>query len=97
MKGVSSRRVFFRHALRNALIPFVTVVAVSFGGIMGGAVVTETVFAWPGMGQLFVTSLNALDFPTLLTFLILGAANVILFNLIADILYGVIDPRIRYS
>lgn len=97
MKGLSSRAVFFRHALRNALIPLVTVVALSFGGVMGGAVVTETVFAWPGMGQLFVTSLNALDFPTLLTFLILGAANVILFNLIADILYGVIDPRIRYS
>lgn len=97
MKGLNSRAVFFRHALRNALIPLVTVVALSFGGIMGGAVITETVFAWPGMGQLFVTSLNSLDYPTLLTFLILGAANVILFNLIADILYGVIDPRIRYS
>jgi peptide/nickel transport system permease protein len=97
MKGLSGRKVFFRHALRNALIPLVTVVAIGFGGILGGAVVTETVFAWPGMGLLFTTALNALDFPTLLTFLILGAANVILFNLIADILYGVIDPRIRYS
>jgi peptide/nickel transport system permease protein len=97
MKGLSSRAVFFRHALRNALIPLVTVVALGFGSIAGGAVITETVFAWPGLGSLFIQAANLPDYPTLLAYLMLGAATVILFNLIADILYGVIDPRIRYS
>lgn len=98
MKGLSNFRVFTRHALRNGLIPLVTVVALAVGGITGGAVVTETVFAWPGMGQLFIeSSLNFPDFPVLLAFLLLGAAMIIIFNLVADILYGLIDPRIRYS
>jgi peptide/nickel transport system permease protein len=96
-KGLSSRTVFFRHALRNALIPFVTVVAIDFGGVASGAVITETVFAWPGMGLLFLDALNDRNYPILLAMLLLGATSVILFNLIADILYGVIDPRIRYS
>lgn len=96
-KGLSARNVFFRHALRNALIPLVTVVAISFGGIAGGAVVTETVFAWPGLGSLFFNSLGLPDYPVLLAYLMLGAASVITFNLVADILYGIIDPRIRYS
>src|SRR5260370_39415410 len=97
MKGLSSRAVFFRHALRNALIPLVTVVALGFGGIAGGAVITETVFAWPGPGSLFIQAANLPDYPTLLAYLMFGAAPVILFNLIADILYALIDPRIRYS
>lgn len=98
MKGLSSFRVFTRHALRNGLIPLVTVVALAFGGIAGGAVVTETVFAWPGLGQLFIqSSIDTPDFPVLLAFLLLGAAMIIFFNLVADILYGLIDPRIRYS
>lgn len=97
MKGLASRTVFFRHALRNALIPLVTVVAIGFGGIMGGAVVTETVFSWPGLGRLFLQAADGRDYPTLLAYLLLGAACVIVFNLIADILYAVIDPRIRYS
>ncbi len=96
-KGLSSRTVFFRHALRNALIPLITVVAIDFGGIAGGAVITETVFGWPGLGQLFIHSLNLPDYPMLLAYLLLGAACVITFNLISDILYAVVDPRIRYS
>ena len=96
-KGLSSRSVFFRHALRNALIPFVTVVAIDFGGIASGAVITETVFAWPGIGLLFLDSLDDRNYPVLLALLLIGATSVITFNLIADILYGVIDPRIRYS
>jgi len=96
-KGLSSRTVFFRHALRNALIPLVTVVALSFGGIVGGAVITEQVFAIAGMGSLFFTALNLPDYPILLAYLVLGSTSVILFNLIADVLYAVIDPRIRYS
>lgn len=97
MKGLGTRRVFFRHALRNALIPLVTVVAISFGGIAGGAIITETIFAWPGLGRLFLVAINFPDYPTLLAYLLFGAASVIFFNLVADLLYGVIDPRIRYS
>jgi peptide/nickel transport system permease protein len=96
-KGVSPRATFFQHALRNALIPFVTVVAVDFGGIFSGAVITETVFAWPGMGLLFFDALNDRNYPILLAMLLIAATSVIMFNLIADVLYGVIDPRIRYS
>jgi peptide/nickel transport system permease protein len=96
-KGLSSASVFFRHALRNALIPLVTVVALGLGGIFGGAVITETVFAIPGLGHLFLDALGLPDYPILLAYLVLGAGAVITFNLIADLLYGVVDPRIRYS
>lgn len=96
-KGLTLRIVYFQHALRNALIPFVTQVAIDFGLIVGGATITETVFAWPGLGRLFFTALQARDFPILEAMLLLGSASIILFNLVADILYGVIDPRIRYS
>lgn len=96
-KGVSTAGTLFRHALRNALIPLVTVVALDFGGVAGGATVTEGIFAWPGMGLLFFQSLQARDYPVLLAMLMLSAFFVVAFNLIADILYAVLDPRIRYS
>jgi peptide/nickel transport system permease protein len=96
-KGASIPSVLFRHALRNALIPLITVVAIDFGSIAGGAAVTENVFSWPGMGELFFNSLDSRDYPVLLAMLILGAVFVIAANLLADILYAVIDPRIRYS
>ena len=96
-KGVGPVSILFRHALRNALIPLVTVVALDFGSVAGGAAITEGVFAWHGMGLLFLDSLSRRDYPVLLAMLMIGAAFVIVFNLIADILYGVLDPRIRYS
>ncbi len=96
-KGVSTVAVLMRHALRNALIPLVTVVAIDFGAIAGGAAITETVFAWPGVGRLFLDSLDARDYPVLLAMLVIAAVAVVTANLIADILYAVIDPRIRYS
>ena len=96
-KGVSSVRILTRHALRNALIPLITVVALDFGAVAGGAAVTEGVFNWPGMGLLFIESLENRDYPVLMAMLLLGAVFVIGFNLIADILYAVMDPRIRYS
>jgi peptide/nickel transport system permease protein len=96
-KGANTSSVLIHHALRNALIPLITVVAIDFGSIAGGAAITETVFAWPGMGQLFIASLEARDYPVLLSMLVLGAVFVIIANLLADILYAVIDPRIRYS
>ncbi len=96
-KGVSALRLYGRHALRNALIPFITVVALDFGTVAGGAAITEGVFAWPGMGQLFLDSLESRDYPVLLAMLSIGAVFVIFFNLLADVLYAVVDPRIRYS
>jgi peptide/nickel transport system permease protein len=96
-KGLSSRVVFFRHALRNALIPLITVVALAFGGIFGGAFVTESIFAWPGLGLRFLNAINGRDYPVLLALLMLASTGVVVFNLVADILYGVVDPRIRYS
>jgi peptide/nickel transport system permease protein len=96
-KGLSSVAVFFRHALRNALIPFITVVAIDFGGIASGAVITETIFAWPGIGYFFYDALTTENYPVLIAMLLLAAASVIFFNLVADILYAVVDPRIRYA
>ncbi len=96
-KGVNMPSILLGHALRNAVIPLITVVAIDFGAVAGGAVLTEGIFAWPGMGSLFLSSLDSRDFPVLLAVLVLSAILVIAFNLIADILYAVMDPRIRYS
>lgn len=96
-KGLGSRVVLFRHALRNALIPLITVVTLAFGGIFSGAVITETVFAWPGLGSRFLDALGARDYPVMLAMLLLSSAAIIVANLVADVLYAVTDPRIRYS
>src|SRR6266700_829512 len=92
-KGVAPATLLIRHALRNAVIPLITVVALDFGQIAGGAAITEGVFAWPGLGLLFIDSLNRRDYPVLIAMLMLSAFFVIAFNLIADILYAVMDPR----
>lgn len=94
-KGVSQARVLFRHALRNSLIPVVTVVAIDFGIILGGAVLTETVFGWSGMGRLLVDALRVQDVNVVQAWLLVTAVLVVVFNLIADLLYGFLDPRIR--
>jgi peptide/nickel transport system permease protein len=96
-KGVGSSSILIRHALRNAVIPLITIVALDFGAIAGGATITEGVFAWPGLGLLFIDSLDRRDYPVLIAMLMLSAFFVIAFNLLADILYAVMDPRIRYS
>lgn len=96
-KGLSERRVILKHGLRNALIPFVTIAAIDIGGLFGGLIITEQIFSWPGTGQLFLNSLGNGDYPVVLPALMVTAAFVILFNLIADILYGILDPRIRYG
>ncbi len=96
-KGLGQLQVLVRHGVRNALIPVITVVALDFSSIAGGAAVTETIFAWPGLGRLFLSALQSRDYPVLLAMLLLSAVVVIIFNLLADILYGVLDPRIRYS
>ena len=96
-KGVVERRVIMKHAFRNALIPLITVVAIEFGGLFAGIITIETIFTLDGMGYYFVNSLFASDPYPVMAWLMVVATMVILFNLIADILYGVFDPRIRYE
>jgi peptide/nickel transport system permease protein len=86
-----------RHALRNALIPLVTVVAIDIGAVFGGAIITERVFSWQGMGALLVQGVVQTDVNILLAWLMVTSVFVVLFNLIADVLYAVLDPRIRYG
>ncbi|GGM43063.1 peptide ABC transporter permease [Longimycelium tulufanense] len=94
-KGISQARVIFRHAFRNALIPVTTLAALSFGTLFTGAVLTETVFGWHGMGSLLVTAVRQFDPNILMGWLVVVAIAVVVFNLIADILYVFLDPRIR--
>ena len=96
-KGLSRSRVMVRHALRNALIPIATVVAIDTGTLFGGAVLTERVFSWQGMGSLLVQGINQVDVNVVLAWLMVSAIIIILFNLAADILYAFLDPRIRYG
>jgi peptide/nickel transport system permease protein len=96
-KGLAERSVVLRHALRNAAIPVLTVIGLQIGALLGGAVITESVFAWPGMGKLIVDAIFFRDFPVVQTVLILSATVFVGINLLVDLLYTVIDPRIRYS
>ena len=94
-KGLSRRRVVVRHALRTALIPMATITALDFASLISGAVITETVFQWRGLGDFLVTSINQRDAYAVLAWLLVVAVAVIVFNLIADLLYALLDPRIR--
>jgi peptide/nickel transport system permease protein len=96
-KGLAERVVIFKHALRNALIPVVTVVGLEFGTLLSGAVITETIFAWPGLGQLLVGSILARDYPVVQGAVLLVAISFVLINLLVDLLYAAIDPRVRYD
>jgi peptide/nickel transport system permease protein len=96
-KGIRERRVVFRHAVRNALIPVTTVVALNVGAIAAGLIITEQVFQWPGMGPLFITSINGGDYPVALAWVMITVGAVVIFNLLADVVYALLDPRIRYA
>lgn len=96
-KGVPRRDVIFKHAFRNALIPLVTVMALDIGALFGGLVITEQIFSVPGMGRLFIDSLVQGDANVLVVWTVIVAGFIIAFNLLADVLYGVLDPRIRYA
>ena len=96
-KGVPRRRVIWSHGVRNALIPLVTVVAIDIGVLFGGLIITESLFSIRGMGKLFIDSLGDGDVNVLTPWLVITAAFVVLFNLVADVLYGVLDPRVRLS
>jgi peptide/nickel transport system permease protein len=94
-KGLSSEQVLWRHVLPNALIPVVTVVGYNFGASLTGAIFVESVFAWPGLGNLFMTSIANRDYPVLQGIFLVTSLSVVLANLMTDLLYGVIDPRVR--
>ena len=94
-KGVSERRIVRIHVLKNILIPIVTVLGLEFGSLIAFAVVTETIFAWPGMGKLLIDSINVLDRPVIVAYLLVIVAMFVLINLIVDVLYTALDPRVR--
>jgi peptide/nickel transport system permease protein len=96
-KGLSEQVVIGRHALKNALIPVVTIIAVTMPRVVGGSTVVETVFAYPGMGRLLFTSIMANDYVVAMTVVMIIAVTVVFFNLLADVIYGWLDPRIRYQ
>jgi peptide/nickel transport system permease protein len=96
-KGLPKRMVLYKHALRNALIPVVTMLALDLPILFSGAVFVETIFAWPGMGRLYYTAAQQRDYPVLMAILIISASFIILSNLFADLLYGYLDPRVRYE
>ena len=96
-KGLSPARVIGVHALRNALLPVVTVIGLSVSSLMAGAVLTETIFSWPGVGHWLIESISRRDYPALQGGVLLISAVVVLVNLIVDLVYGVIDPRIRHA
>jgi len=96
-KGLSERTVLVKHAFKNASLPIVTSVALAFATILGGAIITETVFRWPGLGLWTFLSITTRDIPVLQAIFYIAALAVIVANFIADIIYGVIDPRIKYS
>ena len=95
-KGLPMSRVNFRHALRNALIPVVTLLGLSLPALIAGAAITETIFSWPGLGFLGIAAVGQRDYPIIMAFVLLGGIAVVLGNLFADVLYGVVDPRIKY-
>jgi len=96
-KGLRNRRVVGVHALKNILIPLVTVVGLEFGDLLAGSIVTETVFAWPGIGRLVVNSINLLDRPVIVAYMLIVVTLFIFINLVVDIIYSVVDPRVRLT
>jgi peptide/nickel transport system permease protein len=94
-KGLPDGRVLRRHAFPNALLPMVTLIAINFGYVIAGAITAEIVFSWPGLGTLTITALSARDYPVLQGIFLLVAISVVIANLIADLVYGVLDPRVR--
>ena len=96
-KGLPPRKVIFKHALRNALIPVVTITGLQFGELIAFSIVTETIFQWPGMGNLLLTSICETDQPVIVTYIMLAAVIIITMNILVDILYAVINPKIRYE
>jgi peptide/nickel transport system permease protein len=96
-KGVSEKKVIYKHALKNTLIPFVTIAGMQMGSLLAGAIVTEKVFAWPGMGRLFLEAIGVMDFPVIIAWALVTATIFLGMNLAVDIIYVYLDPRIRHE
>ncbi|HIC66354.1 MAG TPA: ABC transporter permease, partial [Paracoccus sp.] len=96
-KGLSGRRVVLVHVLKNIMIPVVTIIGLELGSMVAFAIVTETVFAWPGMGKLLIDSINLLDRPVIVAYLMLTVLIIVGINLAVDVIYSLLDPRIRLS
>lgn len=96
-KGLPRRTIIVKHALRNAMIPIVTLVSLDIANMIGGAIITESIFGWPGVGRLYIGAINAVDYPTIMAVVLAIGAGVVIMNIVADILYGVLDPRVRYD
>ncbi|MCK6541004.1 MAG: ABC transporter permease, partial [Anaerolineales bacterium] len=96
-KGLGERIVIMKHALRNALIPFVTIVVFTLPGLFSGAIITESIFAWPGMGRLYLLALGDYDYPVAMSIFFIIAILTVIATLLRDILYTIVDPRIRLS
>ena len=96
-KGLRERVVIIKHVLRNSLIPVVTYLGMEIPLLIGGAVVTEQVFSWPGIGNLMIKSIDSRDYPVVMGITVLVAVAVLIFNILTDLIYGVLDPRIRYD
>ena len=96
-RGASNARAVLRHAFRNSLIPVVTLIGLQFGAVLTGAVITETVFAWPGIGRLLIQSIGFRDYPIVQGCILFIAVTYVGMNLLTDLVYGVLDPRIRYD
>ena len=94
-KGVTRAKAIFRHALKNALIPVITILALQFGSLLTGAIITEQIFSWPGLGRLLIQSINTRDYPQVQASILVIALTYIMVNFISDLLYGVVDPRIK--
>ena len=95
-KGLAARRVIYRHAFRNAMLPVTTNIALEIPFLLSGAIVTETIFSWPGIGRLFIESVGERDYYVLMALIMMTSFAILVANLIADVVYAIIDPRIRY-
>ncbi len=96
-KGLPRRRVILKHALRNALIPIVTLISLDIAAIIGGAIITESIFGWPGLGRLYIEAIGTLDYPVVMAVVMAIGIGTVIMNIVADIAYGFLDPRVRYD
>ena len=96
-KGLSQNMVIMKHALRNALIPFITIVVFTIPGLFGGAIITESIFSWPGMGRLYILALGDYDYPVAMALFFILSVLTVIATLLRDVLYTIVDPRIRLN
>ena len=96
-KGLPESKVLLKHALKNSLIPVVTVIGLQFGTLLAGAIITETIFSWPGIGRLTIQAINSRDYPLVQGCILMIASTYVAVNLLTDLVYGFLDPRIKYQ